>query len=80
MLFTAYGLWQLTGPGGTGWITIVVLVIGVMDLLGGLMMLSLSRAAAQHEGPPAGWVVGLDRGGHGPGPAYQQVVTGQVVP
>lgn len=46
VLLTAYGLWRLTGAGGTGWITIVVIVIGVVDLLGGLMMLSLARAAA----------------------------------
>lgn len=46
VLLTAYGLWRLTGAGGTGWITVVVIVIGVVDVLGGLMMLSLARAAA----------------------------------
>lgn len=56
VLLTLYGLWRLTGAGGTGWITVVVLVIGVLDLLGGLMMLGLARTAAERgaDGPSPG--------------------------
>lgn len=41
-LLTAYGLWRLTTP-ATGWLTGLVLAIGVFDLLGGLFMLSIAR-------------------------------------
>lgn len=49
VLLTLYGLWRLLSAGGTGWITIVVLAIGVLDLVGGLMMLSLARTAAERD-------------------------------
>ncbi|AXH96813.1 hypothetical protein [Ornithinimicrobium avium] len=49
VLLTLYGLWRLMGAGGTGWITVVVLAIGVLDLLGGLMMLSLARTSAERD-------------------------------
>lgn len=55
LLFTAPRLMA----GDTGVLTIMLLVIGVLDLLGGLMLLSVSRRAAEPEpaaesGPGAG--------------------------
>lgn len=44
VLLTVFGLWRLV-TGDSGWLTILVVVIGVMDLLGGVFMLSLSRRA-----------------------------------
>lgn len=41
-LLAAVGAWRLSG-GSTGWLTWLVIIIGVFDLLGGLFMLSLSR-------------------------------------
>lgn len=41
-VLTAYGAWQLS-TGNAGWLTYVVLAIGVFDLVGGLVMLNVSR-------------------------------------
>ena len=51
-LLTAVGAWRLSG-GSTGWLTWLVIIIGVFDLLGGLFMLSISRRiqAAQETRP-----------------------------
>lgn len=58
VLLSVFGLWRLVGGDG-GWLTILVLGIGVMDLLGGLFMLSLSRrigaaSSAGTDGPASG--------------------------
>lgn len=45
-LLTLFGFWRLNAV-GSGWLTVLVLAIGVLDLLGGVFMLSLSRRAAE---------------------------------
>ncbi|GAA5159706.1 DUF308 domain-containing protein [Ornithinimicrobium tianjinense] len=49
-LLAGVGFWRLSG-GSTGWLTWLVIVIGVFDLLGGLFMLSISRRIQAAEEP-----------------------------
>lgn len=48
-----FGLWRLTTE-GSGWLTLLVLGIGVLDLLGGLAMLATARRAAESEAAGTG--------------------------
>lgn len=51
VLLLAFGLWRLEAV-GSNWLTILVVGIGIMDLLGGLLMLSLARQAASAQADP----------------------------
>lgn len=48
-LLTVFGLWRLTTD-TSGWLTLLVLGIGVLDLLGGLFMLSIAKRAEERDG------------------------------
>lgn len=49
-LLAGVGAWRLA-DGSTGWLTWLVIVIGVFDLLGGFFMLSISRRIRAAEEP-----------------------------
>lgn len=51
VLLLAFGLWRLEAV-GSSWLTILVVGIGIMDLLGGLLMLSLARKAVSAQADP----------------------------